>query len=114
MKGSALRRAAKRDLNESEIVDAFKALGWSVQKMSARGCPDLLVAKGKRVALVEVKGAKGKLTPDQVKWRAQWTGPEPWIVRNVQEVQELNAFFARGQGATIPSVLVPQRPTVKK
>jgi hypothetical protein len=85
------RRAAKVDRNQPEIVAAFRRAGWSVQHLHGvgAGCPDLCVA-GKRagvdvMALVEVKMARGKLTPDQIAWRASWVGPA-YIVRSVDDV----------------------------
>jgi Holliday junction resolvase len=76
----------RRDANEQSIVDAFTALGWSVQRISAKGAPDLVCARGQKVVFVEVKGAKGKLTKDQVTWHANWRGPKPIIVRTVDDV----------------------------
>jgi Holliday junction resolvase len=76
----------RRDANEGDIIDAFTALGWSVQRISAKGAPDLVCAKGQRVVFVEVKTAKGKLTEDQVTWHANWRGPKPVIVRRVEDV----------------------------
>jgi Holliday junction resolvase len=45
----------------------LRALGWFVLDLSAagNGCPDLLAARGGRIALVEVKSKAGKLTPLQ-------------------------------------------------
>ncbi len=86
------RIPGKRDANEPEIVQAFKAHGWSVIPMKGKGIPDLVCFKGKtqpRVLLVEVKGAKGKLTPDQVSWHRDWAGPAPVIVRTIEDVGNL-------------------------
>jgi hypothetical protein len=79
----------RRDANEQSIVDAFTALGWSVQRISAKGAPDLLVGKGNRLLLVEVKAKAGKLTPDQRTWFSAWRGPLPVIVRSAEHVVEL-------------------------
>lgn len=76
----------RRDANEPEIIDAFRKLGWSVEQISKKGVPDLVVSKGARMLWVEVKGPKGKLTPDQIAWRAQWVGTPPVIVRSVHDV----------------------------
>ena len=84
-----MRRAAKRDANEPEIIRAFKARGWSVQQVSERGCPDLLVGRGRVLLLVEVKGKGAKLTPDQRTWFEAWQGPLPVIVRSVSDVDVL-------------------------
>lgn len=83
---SLIRRAAKRDRNESQIVAAFRRLGWSVEHLSGKGTPDLLVGRAGRLLLVEVKGPKGKLTGDQETWHKGWQGPPPCIVRSVDDV----------------------------
>lgn len=80
------RRAAKRDANEAAISEALIACGCSVVKLSAPGCPDLLVwhvRKGWQ--LIEVKSKTGKLTPAQVDWREAWDGPAPLVMRTVDE-----------------------------
>ena len=85
-----MRRAAKVDLNHRELVQTFRALGAEVQDLSrvGCGCPDLLVSHGGRSFLVEVKGARGKLTPDQRDWHNRWQAPV-YIVRTVEEAVSL-------------------------
>jgi Holliday junction resolvase len=85
-----MRRAAKVDLNQSEIVDALRKVGVSVQSLASigRGCPDLVAAKGAQCWLIEVKGDKGKLTPDQQEWIANWRGAVH-IVRTADEALKL-------------------------
>ena len=60
-----MRKAAKRDANEREIIDALEAHGVSVTQLSQEGVPDLLCSYRGRWFLVEVKSEKGKLTEDQ-------------------------------------------------
>lgn len=81
-----MRRAAKTDANQTDIVATLRKIGATVQPLHGvgSGCPDLLVgyrgADGvARNYLVEVKdGAKPpsarKLTPDQVEWHIAWRG----------------------------------------
>lgn len=77
-----MRRAAKIDANQPDIVDALRAAGCSVQSLAAigKGCPDLLVGvAGCGNLLIEVKDGSRKpseqtLTEDQVKWHAGWRG----------------------------------------
>lgn len=79
-----VRRAARTDENQAEIVRALRGIGCSVQDLSAvgKGCPDLLVGRGGRNWLMEVKRPAGPrggmrdrgLTPDQVKWHDAWSG----------------------------------------
>lgn len=92
-----MRRAARVDANQGEIVDALRKAGESVQPLHGvgGGVPDLLVTGrcdicGQRVnKLLEVKdGAKPpswrKLTDDQVKWHGAWRGPVS-IVKSIDE-----------------------------
>jgi len=86
-----MRKAAQRDKNEPEIVDAFRKTGKFVTHLSGKDIPDLLVITPGRdvplfvvesvdqaldvsmlnepICLVEVKNPDGgKLTPGQVTW----------------------------------------------
>jgi hypothetical protein len=49
-----------------------------------KGVPDLLVARQGRNYLLEVKAPSGDLTPDQVKFHADWRG-QIAIVRTKEE-----------------------------
>ena len=81
-----MRRAAKVDDNQAEIVAGLRAVGATVQSLAAtgEGCPDLCIGMRdgsgvKRNWLIEVKdGAKPpsarKLTPAQVEWHDAWRG----------------------------------------
>ena len=76
-----MRRAAKVDANQTEIVKALRQVGASVQSLAAtgKGVPDLLVGFRGKNLLLEVKdGGKvksdRKLTPDQVEWHQGWRG----------------------------------------
>ncbi len=76
-----MRRAAKIDNNQPEIVKAFRQIGASVQILSAvgKGCPDTIVGFRGRNIFVEIKdGSKPpseqKLTADQIRWHASWAG----------------------------------------
>lgn len=76
-----MRRAAKTDRNQAEIIAALRGIGATVQPLHAvgDGCPDLLVGFRGRNILIEVKdGAKPpsdrRLTTDQVEWHGGWKG----------------------------------------
>lgn len=72
---SVHRTAAKRDRNEQEIVAALRAAGYSVQQLSAKGVPDLLVGAGGVNVLLEIKsGASAKLTAAEAEWHRSWQG----------------------------------------
>lgn len=86
-----MRRAARTDRNQAEIVEALRKLGASVEVLSGRGdgVPDLLVGHEGRNLLVEVKDGLAKpsartLTSRQVEWHRQWTG-QAAIVASVEE-----------------------------
>ena len=83
-------RAAKVDANQGEIVTALRKAGVSVQSLATigKGCPDIIAAKSPDMWLIEIKGAKGKLTPDQVAWIHGWRGVVH-IVRGVDDALEL-------------------------
>lgn len=87
-----MRLAAKVDANQSEIVRALRRFGCYVQPLHTigKGCPDLLVGRGGRTTLLEVKdGAKPpsarSLTPDQVEWIDAWRGAPVFVVSSVDE-----------------------------
>jgi hypothetical protein len=74
-----MRRAARIDANQPAIVDALRRIGCRVQPlhMVGKGCPDIMVSKGGRVVLMEIKdGAKPpsarKLTADEQAWHDLW------------------------------------------
>ena len=76
-----MRRAAKVDDNQAEIVAGLRRVGATVQPLHAVGfgCPDILVGFRGTNKLMEIKDgskppSKRKLTPDQVKWHKIWRG----------------------------------------
>jgi hypothetical protein len=86
-----MRRAAKIDANQPEIVAALMKAGATVQSLAAigGGCPDLLVGYANRTALIEIKdGSKvpsaQKLRPQQEKWHENWTGGTLATVNSVE------------------------------
>jgi hypothetical protein len=79
-----LRRAAKVDANQSDIVDALRKIGVSVEIL---GKPlDLLICHRGETSLMEVKNPEGKdeYTKDQVEFIARWPG-KIHVVRSVRE-----------------------------
>jgi len=81
-----MRRAAKIDANQHEIVQALKQVGWKVKSAASlgRGFPDLVIARGHSVQLVEVKRLKGSLTADQQRFIIR----DGWPVRIIRTVEE--------------------------
>ena len=72
-----MRRAAKVDRNQAEIVAALRSAGVTVQPLHTvgDGCPDLLCGFRRHNFLLECKmPGTGKLTPDQIEWHGGWKG----------------------------------------
>lgn len=91
-----MRRAAKIDRNQPEIVAALQSMGARVQSLAqiGNGCPDLLVGFRGQTLLIEVKDGRlppsGRaLTPDQQRWHAAWKGEPVWVVTDVSQLEAL-------------------------
>ena len=76
-----MRRAAKIDRNQPEIVNALRLAGASVQLLHSvgEGCPDILIGYRGVNILAEIKDHEAsntdrKLRPRQVEWHAAWRG----------------------------------------
>ena len=76
-----MRRAAKIDANQQQVVSALRAAGATVQSLAAvgKGVPDLLVGFQNKTLLMEVKdGSKPpsarESTEDQLIWHGAWRG----------------------------------------
>ncbi len=82
------RRAARRDTNEREIIEALIVVGASVQQLSVKGCPDLLVGYRGVNWLMEVKTDKGELTEAEFAFMEDWEGQAD-VVRSVDEALEM-------------------------
>ncbi len=76
------RRAARTDSNHLSIVEALRKCGCAVFSLAAigKGVPDLCISKSGHCCLAEIKDgtrspSKRKLTPDQVRFMAEWKSP---------------------------------------
>lgn len=94
-----MRRAAKVDQNQAQVVKDLRAVGCSVLPLHAvgKGCPDLLVAYGMKNHLLEVKdGSKPpsarKLTPAQEKFHAEWRGPIFTVTSTEEALKAMGIF----------------------
>lgn len=85
-----MRRAAKTDGNQHQIVQALRAVGAKV--VYIKEPVDLLVGFRKRNILLEVKDVNGRLTKAQEEFLQTWPG-EAWIVQN--EYQALEAVVGK-------------------
>ena len=89
-----MRRAAKTDLSQSEIVKKLRSCGVSVEPRVAtvgHGVPDLLCGFLGRNVLLEVKTGERecdrKLTNDERGWHENWSG-QVAVVSNFDEAME--------------------------
>ena len=60
---------------QTVIIQLAELTGWLVyhthdSRRSNPGFPDLVMARGPRIIFAELKSAKGKTRPEQVKWLA--------------------------------------------
>lgn len=89
-----MRRAARRDDNEKEIIAAMREAGAYVKAVNDEGLFDLLVSYRGETMLIEVKdGAKPpsarRLTEAEQKFHDEWPGSNLYIVNSVEEALAL-------------------------
>ncbi|VXB24233.1 conserved hypothetical protein [Burkholderia sp. 8Y] len=99
-----MRRAARVDANQPEIVAALRKVGASVTPIHAvgQGCPDLLVGFRGRTLVLEVKdGSKPpsarKLTDDEAVWFGNWKGEAYVVETPEQAIEYLTRSGANGR-----------------
>lgn len=93
-----MRRNARVDDNQAEIVAALRRAGATVQSLATigKGCPDLLVAYRQSNILIEVKDGRKppsarKLTDDEAAWIGRWNAPV-FIITSADEAVKLLGF----------------------
>ena len=81
-----MRRAARVDNVQAEVVAALRAAGCSVQSIAAigHGVPDLVAARAGVNYLLECKTGRGTLTREEREWIVAWRGTVH-IVRTSEE-----------------------------
>ena len=86
-----MRRRAKVDANQAEIVAALRRVGASVLDLSSvgGGCPDIQAGYKNVNYNMEIKDgdkyeSQRKLTPAQVAWHRDWRG-QVCVVETVDE-----------------------------
>ena len=89
-----MRRAARRDANEQDIIKAMREAGAYVKAINDEGLFDLLVSYRGETLLIEVKdGAKPpsarRLTDAEQKFHDEWPGADLYIVNSVEEAVAL-------------------------
>lgn len=91
----AMRRAAKVDAGQDQIVSALRAMGATVRIVTqGNGLPDLLVGYRGFTILMEVKDGRKppsarKLTEAEQKFFDEWRGGLLAIVNNVDEALDI-------------------------
>jgi hypothetical protein len=85
------RRAPKRDNAEEAIVEALRFVGCSVQTISERDFPDVIVGVGGMNYLIEVKTRGGKLRERQSDFAAAWKG-QTGVARTPQQALALIGY----------------------
>jgi len=89
-----MRRAAKIDANQNDIVKSLRVFGATVQSLATigDGAPDLLVGYRGYNILMEVKDSdkppsKRKLNNKQIKWHDAWRGQSHKIETATEAIQ---------------------------
>ena len=85
-----MRRDARRDANEREIIDALRKAGAYVKQINDEGAFDLLCWHQGKTLLLEVKDGRKppsarKLTEAEQKFHNEWPGDNLFIVNSVEE-----------------------------
>jgi len=95
-----VRRAAKVDGNQADVVDALRKAGIAVRSMAAvgQGFPDLLCAFRDVLVLLEVKDgslppSERKLTKQEAEFVAAW--PKTYVVTSGDEAVAVVVQAAR-------------------
>lgn len=91
-----MRRAAKRDISEPEIVNTLEQCGFTVHRVSQEGMPDLLCGFRGKTYLIECKTGKGKLTVGQARFIETWRGHPVQVLRDAQEAMDWCVHIAGG------------------
>lgn len=76
-----MRTAARTDANHTEIIEALRRSGCTVQSLASvgKGCPDIAVGVRGMNYFLEIKDgskppSKRKLTPEELVWHSTWRG----------------------------------------
>lgn len=101
-----MRRAARTDANQTEIVAGLRKTGCRVLPLHAvgHGVPDLLACRHGVLFFVEVKDgdkspSRRQLTPDQEAWHRQWQDAPVYILTGVDGIPALLDQIAKDWSA---------------
>ena len=89
-----MRRAARRDSNEGDIIKAMREAGAYVKVINDEGLFDLLVSYRGKTLLIEIKDGSRppsarRLTDAEQKFHDEWPGDNLHIVNSVEEALAL-------------------------
>ena len=90
-----MRRAAKVDENQPEIVQALREIGATVEPLHfvGRGFPDIAVGYRGNNWLFEIKTKAGKLTEDEHDWHGDWRG-QVHVIRTADQAIAMVSGYA--------------------
>jgi len=99
-----MKRAAKVDANQKQIVQGLRNAGCSVLILSqvGKGCPDIAVGFGGFTILMEIKDetkppSARKLTPDEEQFFRTWRGSAA-VVKSLDEaIEVINQTIKRNE-----------------
>lgn len=89
-----MRRSARVDRNQKEIVDALRKVGASVLIVSQlKNCFDILVGYKGKTHIIEIKDgklspSKRKLTLGEQKFKDNWKGSTYHVVESIDDALE--------------------------
>ena len=90
-----MRRAARIDANQTELVEFFRKAGASVlcTHTLGQGAPDIIVGYRGLNELVEIKDgdkppSQRKLTPDEKEFHLDWKG-SIYVVKSIEDAKSL-------------------------
>lgn len=96
-----MRRAAKRDLSEPEIVAVFQQMGFSVYRLNQP--VDLLLGFRGKTYLAECKtGRKGygkALNDNQARFASEWRGHPVVTLHSAQDAIDWAVDLSKGLGS---------------
>ncbi len=94
-----MSKSQRTDGNQTELVDALRAIGVSVQSLASvgNGCPDLLCGVNGFNFLIEVKDPKQdpdkrKLNNNQKVWHRDWKG-KAHVAETTEQVLAIAAYY---------------------
>lgn len=82
-----MRRAARVDANQAEIIKGLREIGARVYYIKEP--MDLIVGYRKKTVILEVKTEEGRLTKQQAEFLSEWDGGPAFVVRNRDEAVNL-------------------------